>query len=376
MASFYFDTTCKRKLKQEAQLKSMQQAQQRDIDHRELGNTNIVWPPSIDGVNGEVVNIVEKYQAALKSQDQAQLEAGCEQDDEAELQSESSMRDKKTLHKRKKTSIPRPPNSFFVFRRLRYAELREQVKGKDNRDVSCDIGLEWKRLGKQGQEIYKEAAEVLKWEHAAKYPLYKYRPQRPAEKKQKKKYRKMVRRTSLASQPCIQVSQASEKELTDADFSLLYQENAWPKDLDHLHSTLSLPKSNSSETLFTSFEDYFSLPPLSNQPSPDLTSLIVPDVISHTFDQVASAPAPAAWLFLPAYSAFERNDSPPAAQFYPNYVYKHSIPEEPEPEQSIPDAHSHGIEPDTLLQHFFPADVLLPSPTPPSASHHSLYDSL
>jgi hypothetical protein len=298
------------------------------------------WPSSLESVGKEAFELVDKYQAVLKNQEDVEVDASRYNCDQSDYPGEG-------VKNKKKKGIPRPPNSFFIFRRLRFAELREQVKGKNNRDVSCDIGQEWRRLGKKGQEVYKQAAEVLKWEHAARYPLYKYQPQRIREKKKRNQYRQTARPTNPDTQPCIQVIEVSDTNLTEDGFSFLFKDKqSFQHDFYHLSPT--------SETLLASFEDYFSLPAHSNNTTPGMSPYSLPNVNGLTLDQPESPLTSDAWLNLPfANPSFDLYLSHHAKD-RPTYVY--SSKGTTEPEQTVLPEDCSIIETQVCVNEFLVED--------------------
>ncbi|KZV98224.1 hypothetical protein EXIGLDRAFT_701732 [Exidia glandulosa HHB12029] len=82
--------------------------------------------------------------------------------------------------KRDQNHIPRPPNSFILFR----SEFikNQHVPGtieSNHGSLSKIIGLCWRNLSFEERAIWDEKAKVALEEHKAKYPTYKYRPAPP-----------------------------------------------------------------------------------------------------------------------------------------------------------------------------------------------------
>ncbi|KAJ7180872.1 hypothetical protein C8R46DRAFT_827606, partial [Mycena filopes] len=81
--------------------------------------------------------------------------------------------------------IPRPPNSFIIFR-TEFARLhRNRNRGprvrrdsiKDlTRTVSAKAGDAWRQLSPAEKLHYKRLADIAKEKHAIEYPNYQYRP--------------------------------------------------------------------------------------------------------------------------------------------------------------------------------------------------------
>ncbi|KAF8903388.1 hypothetical protein CPB85DRAFT_1438342 [Mucidula mucida] len=68
------------------------------------------------------------------------------------------------------TTIPRPPNSFILFRQ-EYARLYADPKTL----VSKSAGEAWRALSDEDKQYY---TAVEKEKHAEKYPAYRFRPQK------------------------------------------------------------------------------------------------------------------------------------------------------------------------------------------------------
>lgn len=105
--------------------------------------------------------------------------------------------------------IPRPMNSFFVFRRsgdheeiakqvvreqdmeleqileatqMTYADYKslKQTRGSSAARVSKMLGSMWKALSAEQQQPYKDKAEMLRVQHKVLYPDYRFRPRKHA----------------------------------------------------------------------------------------------------------------------------------------------------------------------------------------------------
>ncbi|KAF7356407.1 HMG box domain-containing protein [Mycena venus] len=85
--------------------------------------------------------------------------------------------------------IPRPPNSFIIFR-TEYTRLHHNPKGTRSRrdalrddvkaiaSVSRKAGDAWRLLPPEEKQRYQHLAELAKEQHARAHPNYQYRPQR------------------------------------------------------------------------------------------------------------------------------------------------------------------------------------------------------
>ncbi|KAG6855760.1 hypothetical protein H0H87_011189 [Tephrocybe sp. NHM501043] len=90
---------------------------------------------------------------------------------------------------RSKEKVKRPPNAFFLYRqeKCRLEEVKfdkEKQKYRKRGDISRLIADMWSQEKPQIQLLYERAAEIKKLEHAAKYPWYKYRPNRNSASKE------------------------------------------------------------------------------------------------------------------------------------------------------------------------------------------------
>ncbi|KAI0760358.1 hypothetical protein C8Q74DRAFT_1207983, partial [Fomes fomentarius] len=78
--------------------------------------------------------------------------------------------------------IPRPPNSFILYRSKEEVMLRAQAKalfGKDKlkcSDISKAVGLSWADQPKAVKDHYAGLARIAAQEHKLKYPDYKFTP--------------------------------------------------------------------------------------------------------------------------------------------------------------------------------------------------------
>ncbi|GAN03288.1 HMG-box [Mucor ambiguus] len=74
--------------------------------------------------------------------------------------------------------IPRPLNSFMIFRLEKQKDIVEKCPGANHRDISKIISKWWKELGKTEKQWYTAEAEKRKIAHKAMYPNYKYCPKK------------------------------------------------------------------------------------------------------------------------------------------------------------------------------------------------------
>ncbi|ETI27849.1 hypothetical protein G647_00298 [Cladophialophora carrionii CBS 160.54] len=74
--------------------------------------------------------------------------------------------------------IPRPRNSFILFRQHQQASIIAQNPGIPNPEVSKIIGEQWRGLSAEAKEEWNLLAEEEKARHQQQYPGYRYHPRR------------------------------------------------------------------------------------------------------------------------------------------------------------------------------------------------------
>jgi hypothetical protein len=72
--------------------------------------------------------------------------------------------------------VPRPPNSFMVYRKIMMPQIRQDNAGINNREVSRICGLKWHKESQETRQKYAILSMELKRLHNVKYPDYRYRP--------------------------------------------------------------------------------------------------------------------------------------------------------------------------------------------------------
>ncbi|KAJ6581817.1 hypothetical protein B0H19DRAFT_1061322 [Mycena capillaripes] len=81
--------------------------------------------------------------------------------------------------------IPRPPNSFIIFR-TEFSQRHKNARGSRARRDVKEIGVTvsrkaadaWRKLSPEEKQPYQRRAELAKEQHARDYPNYQYRPRR------------------------------------------------------------------------------------------------------------------------------------------------------------------------------------------------------
>ncbi|CAG8506339.1 1057_t:CDS:1 [Gigaspora rosea] len=79
---------------------------------------------------------------------------------------------------RKKPYIPRPPNSFILYRQHHHPLILNQHPGINNSEISRIIADHWRNLSDQEKDEWKRKAEEAKERHMKAWPDYKYQPRR------------------------------------------------------------------------------------------------------------------------------------------------------------------------------------------------------
>ena len=100
---------------------------------------------------------------------------------------------------KKQNKIPRPLNSFMIFRLQSQKEIVRQCPGANHRDISKIISKWWKELSAKEKQSYKDQADRLKVEHRQMYPDYKFSPGAP---QRRRTYRDSIRRQVLRNCRC------------------------------------------------------------------------------------------------------------------------------------------------------------------------------
>ncbi|CAG8494255.1 16049_t:CDS:2, partial [Racocetra persica] len=79
---------------------------------------------------------------------------------------------------RKKPYIPRPPNSFILYRQHHHPLILNQHPGINNSEISRIIADHWRNLSDHEKDEWKRKAEEAKERHMKAWPDYKYQPRR------------------------------------------------------------------------------------------------------------------------------------------------------------------------------------------------------
>ncbi|CEP12225.1 hypothetical protein [Parasitella parasitica] len=78
----------------------------------------------------------------------------------------------------KKSKIPRPLNSFMIFRMEHQASVSMEFPGATHQEISKKLSKKWKELDPEKKKVYTDKAVAAKEEHKLLYPDYKYCPRR------------------------------------------------------------------------------------------------------------------------------------------------------------------------------------------------------
>ncbi|KAF8528189.1 high mobility group box domain-containing protein, partial [Hysterangium stoloniferum] len=79
---------------------------------------------------------------------------------------------------KKESHIPRPSNSFFLFRTDFVSKLPAGGIASGNKTLSKLAGDAWKSLPPNKKTYWEEKAHEIREEHARKYPTWRYKPRR------------------------------------------------------------------------------------------------------------------------------------------------------------------------------------------------------
>ncbi|KAG7090795.1 hypothetical protein E1B28_009879 [Marasmius oreades] len=95
----------------------------------------------------------------------------------------------RSSHPRKSNEhVPRPPNSFMLFRSGFWARQKHNPTERDHREISRMAAIAWNNLSETEKDHWRELAAIRKADHARQYPEYKYAPtSRRKSRTQKKK---------------------------------------------------------------------------------------------------------------------------------------------------------------------------------------------
>ncbi|TNY23316.1 hypothetical protein DMC30DRAFT_46303 [Rhodotorula diobovata] len=126
---------------------------------------------------------------------------------------DSPNRKRKKSAKKPEGHIPRPPNSFFLYRSARLKELTaglDESSGAklQQADLSRQIAAMWKAESPAVREEYARQAAEEKEAHAQRYPDYAFRP-RPRPSRRASAKGKLERSTGASASPASEYSVAS-----------------------------------------------------------------------------------------------------------------------------------------------------------------------
>ncbi len=84
--------------------------------------------------------------------------------------------------------VPRPLNSFFLFKADWLAKRKSLLAGieQDNRQLNRMASSEWRKLPHEVKQRFKDAAHRAKVEHATKYPEYRFTPKSRGDRRKRK----------------------------------------------------------------------------------------------------------------------------------------------------------------------------------------------
>jgi hypothetical protein len=84
--------------------------------------------------------------------------------------------------------VPRPLNSFFLFKTDWLAKRKSLLAGieQDHRQLNRMASSEWRKLPPEAKQRFKDAAHQAKVEHSIKYPGYRFTPKPRGDKRKRK----------------------------------------------------------------------------------------------------------------------------------------------------------------------------------------------
>ncbi|KAF9554620.1 HMG-box, partial [Agrocybe pediades] len=87
---------------------------------------------------------------------------------------------KKSKTRKTGEHVPRPPNSFMLFRSWGSQNLPDDIEDRPNRNsaLSIYLGARWREMDDNEREIWETKAREAKDAHERRYPDYKYQPTR------------------------------------------------------------------------------------------------------------------------------------------------------------------------------------------------------
>ncbi|KAJ5594450.1 uncharacterized protein N7459_000658 [Penicillium hispanicum] len=80
------------------------------------------------------------------------------------------------------TKVPRPPNSFILYRQHHHHTVTAENPDLKITEISRIIAAKWRSESPEVREQFKVLADQMKRQHAIDHPDYQYSPRRPGEK--------------------------------------------------------------------------------------------------------------------------------------------------------------------------------------------------
>ncbi|KAJ5118605.1 hypothetical protein N7526_010242 [Penicillium atrosanguineum] len=81
--------------------------------------------------------------------------------------------------------VPRPPNSFILYRQSLHQSTTAENPGLRNTEISRVIAGKWKNESPQVRAHFKDMADEMKRQHEIDHPNYQYCPRRPSERRRR-----------------------------------------------------------------------------------------------------------------------------------------------------------------------------------------------
>lgn len=108
-------------------------------------------------------------------------------------ESQASESTKKLSLPEKKAKVPRPPNSFILYRTKYHPILLKSQPELKNNEISVILGKQWRNESEEVRAEFEAMAAKIKKQHALENPGYQYAPRKSSEKKRRMTARKLAK---------------------------------------------------------------------------------------------------------------------------------------------------------------------------------------
>ncbi|KUI72756.1 Sporulation minus regulator 2 [Cytospora mali] len=132
-----------------------------------------------DGLNTpRYQHIADLPDCAYSSDEESSEESGSESDDEEIEVPVVDEGASSNSHTPPAVKIPRPPNSWILYRKEKSKELRQANPAMSAGEISTEASRQWKLEEQTMKDYYQALAEEEARRHKIKYPDYRYKPGR------------------------------------------------------------------------------------------------------------------------------------------------------------------------------------------------------